>query len=142
MKTLEQIKEQYKFNAFNSRDLGRLIKFIPQDELIHFGIEIQEGCTHESIPFTRENVLIELKEDLEFAFEKALDRRSISAEAMYAVIKMWNWILEEGLEIFDNYSNYGLPLLKATAVKYGFDNPINNDEGNEYWYDNNYLEGD
>lgn len=142
MKTLEQIKESYKPNTFDFRDLSRLAKFIPQDELIHFGIEIQEGCTHEPIPFTRENILIELKEDLEFAFEKALDRRSISAGLMYEVIKMWNWILEEGLEDFDDYLYYGLPLLKATAIKYGFDNPIGDDHGNEYWYENNYLEDD
>ena len=29
---------------------------------------------------------------------------------------------------------YGLPLFKATAVKYGFVNMIGDDEGNESWY--------
>lgn len=46
---------------------------------------------------------------------------------------MWNWILEDGLENWDvnDYTQYGLPLFKATAQKYGFDNPIDDDECNE-----------
>ena len=50
---------------------------------------------------------------------------------------MWNWILEEGLEDWDddNYAMYGLPLFKATAVKYGFENPIGDDNGDESYYD-------
>jgi hypothetical protein len=51
---------------------------------------------------------------------------------------MWNWILDEGLEDFDDYAQYGLPLFKATAVKYGFENPIGDDYGNEYKYSYDY----
>lgn len=51
---------------------------------------------------------------------------------MYECVAMWNWILEEGLENFDSYAQYGLPLFKATAVKYGFDNPIGDMRGDEY----------
>ena len=50
---------------------------------------------------------------------------------------MWNWILEEGFENYDEdngYAQYGLPLFKATAVKYGFDNPIGEDSGRESKY--------
>lgn len=130
MKTLEQIKDLYQSKAFDGRDLSRLTKFIPQEDLSHFGFEVEEGCTHEPIDFTRENVLNELEEDLEFAFEKALNRRGISAGLMYEVVRMWNWILEEGLEDFDDYPMYGLPLFKATAIKYGFDNPIGDNKGN------------
>lgn len=53
---------------------------------------------------------------------------------MHAVVCMWNWVLEEGLEDFDEYENYGLPTFKATALKYGFDNPIGNDSGTEEKY--------
>lgn len=106
------------------------------EDLAHFGLELKEGYKgkHQHLPFTRENILEQLKSDLEFAFEKALGQRGISASLMYEVISMWNWILEEGLEDFDEYEHYGLPLLKATAVKYGFDNPIGNDRGNESKY--------
>lgn len=54
--------------------------------------------------------------------------------------KMWNYILEEGLEDWDedDYRFYGLPLFKATAVKYGWDNPIGEDSGRERKYDSQY----
>jgi hypothetical protein len=75
-----------------------------------------------------------IEEDVEFGFEKALNQRGISSSLMYEVVSMWNWILEEGLEDFDDYAQYGLPLFKATAVKYGFDNPIGDDSGDESHY--------
>ena len=34
-----------------------------------------------------------------------------------------------------DYAMYGLPLFKATALKYGFDNPIGDDLGSEDKYD-------
>jgi hypothetical protein len=91
---------------------------------------------HKQIPFTRENILKQLEKDVAFGFEKALDKKSLSASCMFGVIAMWNWILEEGLENFDedNYAQYGLPLLKATALKYGFQNPIGEDTGKEKKY--------
>jgi len=39
------------------------------------------------------------------------------------------------LENFDSYAMYGLPLYKATALKYGFKNPIGDDDGDEEEYD-------
>lgn len=56
---------------------------------------------------------------------------------MFGVVLAWNKILEEGLENWDpnNYAMYGLPLFKATAVKYGFENPIGDDYGNESQYE-------
>lgn len=121
MKTLEQIKQMYKSKTIDGRDLIRLCEFIPRNELKDFGITIKGiDAVHEHKEFTRENVLKQLKEDVEFGFEKALDKRGISSAMMYEVVKMWNWILEEGLEDFDNYEPYGLPLFSETARKYGF----------------------
>lgn len=136
MKTLEQIKSDYKSKTLDGRDLGRLIQFIPEKELSDFGIKLKEEYVgkHESIPLTKENVLKQLRDDVDFGFEKALNCRGISAGMMYEVVAMWNWVLEEGLEDFEDYAQYGLPLFKATAVKYGFDNPIGDDDGNESKY--------
>lgn len=136
MKTLEQIRLQYKSQTLDGRDLHRLCQFIPEFELASFGLELKPEFVgkHVAINFTRENVLAQLKDDVEFGFEKALNKRGISAGLMYEVVEMWNWILEEGLEGFDDYAQYGLPLFKATAVKYGFPNPIGNDVGDEYKY--------
>jgi hypothetical protein len=136
VKTLEQVKKMYKSATLDGRDLDRLAQFIPEPELKDFGLELKEEAkgTWEHIPMTRENVLQQLEQDVAFGFEKALDQRCLSAGLMYAVVQMWNWILEEGLENFDEYAQYGLPLFKETAVKYGFDNPIGDDKGNEDHY--------
>ena len=140
MKTLEYIAENYKSNTIDGRDFHRLAQFIPFDMLPKFGIEPNEEWDNKEKwdahikPFTRENILKQLESDVEFGFEKALNKRGISSGLMYEVVKMWNWILEEGLEDFDNYPMYGLPLFKATAVKYGFDNPIGDDTGSEDEY--------
>ena len=138
MKTLEQIKKMYKSQTIDGRDLHRLADFIPEADLKDFGMELKEEAkgTWTHVPMTREAVLVHLKDDVSFGFEKALNKRGISASMMNTVVRMWNWILEEGLENFsdDNYAQYGLPLLKATALKYGFPNPIGDDVGDEYKY--------
>lgn len=140
MKTLEQIAKEYKSETLDGRDLTRLSIFIPYNMLNDFGIKPKDEYDEEEIwnkhikEFTRENILKQLEEDVDFGFEKALDKRGISSSLMYNVVRMWNWILEEGLEDFDSYAQYGLPLFKATAVKYGFDNPIGDDYGDEYEY--------
>lgn len=137
MKTLQQIKESYKSETIDGRDLQRLAQFIPENELKDFGFELKEEYIgkHKHIDLTKENILIQLKKDVDFGFEKALNKRGISSELMADVVRMWNWILEEGLEDFDDYPMYGLPIFKATALKYGFDNPIGNDVGDESKYE-------
>ena len=140
MKTLEYIAENYKSETIDGRDFHRLAQFIPFGMLPKFGIEPSDEWNDKEKwdahvkPFTRENILKQLEEDVDFGFEKALNKRGISSSLMYNVVKMWNWILEEGLEDFDDYPMYGLPLFKATAVKYGFDNPIGDDTGSEEEY--------
>jgi len=135
MKTLDFIIENYKSETLDGRDLNRLAQFIPKEKLTEIGLSLKdENAEWDHKEFTRENILEQLKSDVEFGFEKALDKRGLSADMMHSVVQMWNWILEEGLENFDDYAQYGLPLFKATAVKYGFDNPIGEDSGSEYKY--------
>lgn len=141
MKTLEQIIKDYKDNTLDGRQSYRFAQFLTFDKLAEFGFELKEGITEEEYnksvkPFTRENVLAQLKEDVAFGFEKALDQRGLSSGLMFECVKFWNNVLEEGLENWDddNYAMYGLPLFKATAVKYGWDNPIGDDYGNESKY--------
>lgn len=141
MKTLEQIAKDYEDNTLDGRQSHRLAQFLTFDQLPKFGLEPREGITEEEFnktvkPFTRENVLAQLQEDVAFGFEKALNRRGISSGLMFECVRFWNWVLEEGLEDWDedNYAMYGLPLFKATAVKYGWDNPIGDDDGDESKY--------
>lgn len=118
----------------------------PYNMIKDFGMEPNEEYNNEErwnstvVEFTRENVLKQLEEDVRFGFEKALNQRGISASLMFECVMMWNYILEEGLEDRDedDYGFYGLPLFKATAVKYGWDNPIGEDSGRERKYDSQY----
>ena len=117
MKSLEQIAKEYESQTLDGRDIARLVQFIPFDMLSEFGLSPEEEFNSAEKwnanvkAFTRENILEQLKDD---------------------VVRMWNWVLEEGLEDFDDYAQYGLPLFKATAVKYGFPNPIGGMDGDEF----------
>lgn len=139
MKTREQILEAIKggkeSQALDGRDFLRLTNYFPSSDWEVFGIGLKEGKEPPPVrEFTEENILENLESDLEFAFEKALDKRGLSASAMNGVITMWLWVLDDPLQDFEEYAEYGLPLLKAVAVKYGFENPIGEDAGNEETY--------
>ena len=150
MRTLDEILSNYKSNCLDSRDSYRLWKFIPwniaKNYLDFFKTVKDEYLNEESwnkeiykMPFTRDNIIEQLRTDVEFGFEKALNRRGISAGLMFEVVRMWNWILNEDDELTnwpsERYAMYGLPLFKATAIKYGFPNMIGDDEGDESWYE-------
>jgi hypothetical protein len=138
MKTLDEVIASCKSDCFDGRDISRLASFIPEARLHEVNIILKNEFVgkHKAIEWTRENILKQLEKDVAFGFQKALDRRGISSELMFCVVLMWNRILEEGLETFDedNYAMYGLPLFKATATKYGFPNPIGEDTGEERKY--------
>lgn len=138
MLTKEQIigavKAGRKSECLDSRDYSRLLAFFDADHFSIFGFHIEDGATHTPTEFTRETVLEQLKRDVSFGFEKALAKRGISSDLMYEVVKMWMWVLEDELQYHDRYAMYGLPLFRAVAIKYGFDNHIGDDEGNEEKY--------
>ena len=89
---------------------------------------------HNPIEFTKQNVIKQLESDVAFGFKKALEKNLLISKLMFDIVKEWLFILEDPLKDFDDYSMYGLPLFKAVAVKYGFDNPIGEDDGSEDKY--------
>jgi hypothetical protein len=139
MKTLDQILLGWKErgnSAFDGRDASRLAPYFPLSDWKTLGLAPAEGYSgHEVKELTREAVLGELVGDLDFAFEKALNQRGLSAAAMYGVVKMWMWVLDDPLaDADDDYRFYGLPFFKAVAVKYHLANPIGDDAGTELKY--------
>lgn len=140
MKSKEEILSNYsKWSTFFDDRFGsRLIQFLTEEEMAQIGFEFKDEHKgkHEPKEWTKENILEQLKEDVEFGFEKALDCRGISSSLMFDVVLKWNRVLEDGLEDWCEYeyAMYGLPLFKATAVKYGWDNPIGDDTGTEDYY--------
>lgn len=137
MKTLEEIlekwDEEYKV-ALEDRLGRRICDFLTVEQAKKIGFEFEEPEKHVPKEWTEENILAQLKEDVDFGFEKALNQRSISASLMFEVVKGWCKILENGLDDVYDYPMYGLPLFKAVAVKYGFENPIGDDDGSEEKY--------
>jgi hypothetical protein len=123
--------------CLDGRDYRRLAGFFEAEHLQAFGFEMQAGAGWIAKPWTIDAVLEQLKNDVEFGFEKALNKRGISAGMMYDVVRMWMWVLEDD-ELAspgeDEYAQYGLPLLKAVAIKYGFENHIGDDAGDERKY--------
>lgn len=140
MKELKEILKNYKDweTYLEDRFGARLCNFLTpkQAKSIGWRFKDEDAKTHIPKKWTKENILNQLKQDVEFGFEKALNKRGISSWLMYNVVLAWNRILEDGLENWDenNYDLYGLPLFKATAVKYGWDNPIGDDTGSEDKY--------
>lgn len=98
MKTLEQLKGLTS-RCLDGRDFSRLSNFIPYNMLKDFGIELKEEYNNEEkwnehvIEFTRENILKQLKRDVEFGFEKALNQRGISSGLMFNCVMPWNYTI-------------------------------------------------
>lgn len=140
MKSIEEIISNYnKYEVPHDDRFGvRLCQFLNEDQMKSIGFELNKPDPNRTIlEWTRENILNQLKDDVEFGFEKALYKRCISSSLMFLVVDRWNKILEEGLEDYDTdngYKYYGLPLFKATSIKYGWDNPIGDDTGSESKY--------
>lgn len=132
---LRAIIDGKKSSCVDGRDYVRLSDFFPVRDWIHLGVTLNEGEKEPTVrTWSRENIIEQLRTDVEFGFDKALNRRGISAGLMYEVVKMWMWVLDDELEAFTGYIQYGLPLFKAVALKYGFKNPIGKDTGSESKY--------
>ena len=143
MKTLEEILA-YEIKAFDARDITRLTAFMTAEQVEAKGLTFCDEATknaHKPEEFTEANIKKYLQKDLDFAFEKALNKRGLSAGLMVSVVDMWVWILGDdvGASPVDDYAQYGLPYLKAVALFYGFENPIGDDTGSEFKYS---AEGD
>lgn len=134
---LTEIKAGRKSRCMDGRDYSRLTVFFPASDFETLGFTPKEGLDasiFKPLDLTRENVIDAMGKDLTFAFEKALNRRGISAGLMYEVIRTWLWVLDDPLQDHNEYAQYGLPLFKAVALKFGFDNPIGDNAGNETKY--------
>lgn len=135
---LDAVKDGRKSGCdhIDSRDYSRLLDFFESEHFETFGFKIKEGAEHIPKEWTEATIMDQLRADVAFGFEKALNQRGISSGLMYEVVKMWMWVMEDDLQHHDDYPMYGLPLFKAVAVKYGFENPIGDDSGDERKYNN------
>lgn len=133
------VLENEQSRLLGGRTLARLSDFLTVEEIKAHGLQKMFGDSWSEedwkpIEWTEENVISQLRKDVEFGFEKALNKRGISASLMADVVRDWLDILEDKDIDRKAYAQYGLPLFKAAALKYGFENPIGDDAGDEWQY--------
>lgn len=114
----EHIDEIEQDSFLERRFTKRFMDYLPVEAWKEFGFGYK-GDNFVPKDWTEENIKNDLKRDLEFAIEKALGHRGISASLMYDVLKSWCIILENGLEKTD-YGWYGDKLIKAIDEYYEF----------------------
>ncbi len=120
-----RIVTQWK-GAIDGKDIVRIVRFaafVPTERLSEIGFTLVEGVTHESKPWTHEEVLVQLKNDVEFGYEKAEGQRGISADCMFHVVNMWCHLLENGLAVGNDYdcTDYHLSFFARVMVHYGWE---------------------
>ena len=135
MKTQQQVLEAIKdktfprdggLGSFGDRDYDRLVNYYPESEIGTFGFKLSEGANAPGVgpwkveEWTEENIVNQLKIDVAFGHEKAVDERGISSSLMYGVVNMWLWILEDGLyeEPGQDFDNYARDFFAEVAEKY------------------------
>ena len=128
MKTIEDILNNYDEyeTCIEDRFGKRFIAFLTADPVEKLGFKFKSEeikNSHQPIPFTEENILKQLKEDVEFGWEKACCERGISSSLMFEVVRAWCKVLGNEFCDWDEdvYRPYGKPLFKAVAAKYGWD---------------------
>lgn len=124
MLSLDYVKEHISEIEFDDyigerRFTKRFIDFLPTSEWGKFGYGYKGEEEYIPKEWTEENVITQLKYDLDFAIEKAINHRGISSSLMYDVLKSWCIVLENGLEKTE-YGWYGDSLIKAIDEYYDF----------------------
>lgn len=122
MKTIEEILNNYsEYETFLDDRFGyRFCDFLTVEQAEKLGFKFNEGYNHIPLEWNEENILNQLKQDVEFGYSKCLDRRGFSSELMVNAVLSWCKVLENGLENTD-YGYYGDKIFKAVDMEYGFE---------------------
>ena len=124
MKSLEYVIEHYnefeEDDFFDCRWTKRFLDFLPIGEWGKYGFEAADGFEHNQKEWTEQNILAQLKEDVEFGKEKANDERGISSGLMAMVVNSWCKVLENGLNLDGNDGWYHHKQFDIVAEHYGW----------------------
>ena len=125
MKTLEYVKthiaEFEEDNVLDSRFTKRLVDFLPTEEWEQFGFKYSGDTPYTPKEWTEENVLAQLKADVEFGYEKSIFERGISSSLMASVVRGWCKVLENGCVLpEDDDGWYHIDQFKTVAKHYGW----------------------
>lgn len=99
----------------------RFIDFLPLNEWEKFGFSYTG--TEEFAPkeWTEENILLQLKEDVQFGYSKAIGERGISSELMAMVVNAWCKVLQNELNLNGNDGCYHIKQFTTVAKHYGWE---------------------
>ena len=125
MYNINYVKEHFdefeEDNFFDRRFTKRFIDFLPTSEWDKFGFSYIGKGEYVPKECTEENILAQLKSDVEFGYEKAVDERGISSELMAMVVNAWCKILQNGLNLNGNDGYYHIKQFTTVAKHYGWE---------------------
>lgn len=116
----EHIEEFEEDNFIDKRFTKRFLNFIPTSEWDKFGFKYVGEGEFTPKEWTEENVLAQLKKDVEFGYEKAVDERGISSELMAMVVNGWCKVLQNGLNLDGDDGYYHIKQFTTVAKHYGW----------------------
>lgn len=125
MKSLDYVKnhidEFEKDDFVDRRFTRRFLQFIPTDEWETYGFRYTGTEPYAPKEWTKENILAQLREDVEFGYEKAINERGISSELMAMVVEAWCNVLENGLDLDGDDGWYHIRQFITVAKHYGWE---------------------
>lgn len=119
MLKLQTILDNYKEweTLIDDRFGRRLCNFLTPEQAEKINFILSSELAQK--PWTEENVKEQLKQDVEFAWEKACNGRGISSALMVDVVSKWCKVLENGLQPGE-YEDYGKEFLSKVDRLYGW----------------------
>ena len=117
----EHFEEFEEDTFFDRRFTKRFIDFIPTEEWEKFGFKYTGEEERTPKEWAEENILAQLKADVEFGYEKAEDERGISSELMAMVVNAWCKVLQNGLNLDGDDGYYHLEQFTSVAKHYGWE---------------------
>lgn len=133
MRTIDEIiircQESDDFFGF---DQEVLLPFLPAEKAKPFLREDADLSQWKQHSLEAEVVIDQMREYMEFAWEKVQDHRGLSAGRSISKMQAWLWLLEDD-ETFDfaqkssNYPQYGAPILWRICKRYGIAIPEGDD---------------
>ena len=128
MRTTKEIVERFKARRaqdFMGFEISEYLPFMPfKDAKPFLKDEVTEKEWGEVKPRDAESVKAVMLDYMPFAWEKANNRRGISAWRSLAHMQAWLWLIGESDEVIEAlayYSKYGKPELRAICERYGWD---------------------
>lgn len=125
MYDIDYVKEHFnefeKDEFFDRRFTKRFLDFVPVDEYEKYGFKYTGEGEPITKEWTEENILEQLKRDVEFGYEKAEDERGISSELMAMVVNAWCKVLQNGLNLDGDDGYYHIKQFTTVAKHYGWE---------------------